>query len=567
MYQSFYKLSEKPFSLLPDPHFLFHSAMHDKALTQLQYSLQSHAGFCVITGDIGTGKTTLIRYILQDMEKDITLGLISNTHQSFGELIEWIAAAFNLSFTGQNKASFYKQFMDFLIAEYAAGRHTVLMIDEAQNMSLETLEELRVISNINADKHQVIQIILVGQLELKEKLMSPEMLQFAQRVTASYQLKPLSEADTLHYIQHRVKIAQGDDALFDAQACHEIYRFSGGVPRLINSLCDTALVYGYASQKTRIDKEVIAEVAHDKNMGGLFPLADVPEEFISSAAVSLAVSKPIENDQNDADESHEKKTIKEKEAPTKVNQAPETPDKEKIETQKAKPSDEPGGLNDDNSERELDIPLDQTIIQPRVLFGKKTQNQSNSKIKKFNVIILMLGLIYGLFISTQSDDSEKKTSLKKAEVSTLIEAKPKHTVIRLDPNPLQETSTQKPSNTIDKKDNETVHIAEKKPGIRSDSWILKQKPDHYTLHLSSLSSLTRAENFIKGHNMQNDAAYFSITKDGRTWYSVIYGLYANTNSANEALKVLDKELLSAKPWIRQFSNIQQKIKQYNESLR
>lgn len=270
MYESFYGFREKPFSLLPDCGFLYLSGKHRMALTLLEYGLMNQAGFAVISGDIGTGKTTLIRQLLNTMDPSIKVGLISNTHQAFGDLMKWIALAFDLPHQGRNKVELYQDFMDFIIQEYAQGRRTLLIIDEAQNMSAETLEELRMLSNVNADKDQVLQIMLVGQRELRDTLRRPDLVQFAQRIGVDYHLEPLSEQETSDYIRHRCRTAGGQLGLFSDQSCQQVYRFTGGVPRLINLLCDTALVYGYAEQREKVDAALIKDVAQDKQKGGLF---------------------------------------------------------------------------------------------------------------------------------------------------------------------------------------------------------------------------------------------------------------------------------------------------------
>lgn len=270
MYESFYGFREKPFSLLPDCGFLYLSGKHRMALTLLEYGLMNQAGFTVISGDIGTGKTTLIRQLLNGIDPAIKVGLISNTHQAFGDLMKWIALAFDLPHRGRNKVELYQDFMDFIIQEYARGRRTLLIIDEAQNMSAETLEELRMLSNVNADKDQVLQIMLIGQRELRETLRRPDLVQFAQRIGVDYHLEPLSETETSDYIRHRCKTAGGRPELFSDQACQQVYHFTGGVPRLINLLCDTSLVYGYAEQREKVDATLIKDVALDKQKGGLF---------------------------------------------------------------------------------------------------------------------------------------------------------------------------------------------------------------------------------------------------------------------------------------------------------
>ena len=275
MYESFYGFREKPFSLLPDSGFLYLSSKHKMALTLLEYGLMSQAGFSVISGDIGTGKTTLIRKLLSQIGDDIRVGLISNTHQSFGELMQWVALAFDIPHAGKDKVQLYQQFIDFIINEYAKGRRTVLIVDEAQNMSAETLEELRMLSNINADKDQVLQIILVGQRELRDTLRRPDLVQFAQRIAVDYHLEPLSREEVSEYIHHRCKVAGGKPDLFSDQACEAVFELTKGVPRLINTLCDTVLVYGYAEQRERVDAKLVQDVGQDKQLGGLFTVNEL----------------------------------------------------------------------------------------------------------------------------------------------------------------------------------------------------------------------------------------------------------------------------------------------------
>ena len=271
MYETHYGFREKPFSLLPDPSFLYLSKKHRMALAMLEYGLANQAGFTVVSGGIGTGKTTLIRHLLNNLEQDITVGLISNTHRSFGELLQWILLAFNLDYRDKGKVELYQAFVDFMIQEYARNRRTVLIVDEAQNMAPETLEELRMLSNVNADKDQVLQVVLVGQEELRDTLRRPDLVQFAQRITVDYHLTPLTAEETRDLIRHRLQAAGGDPDLFTDEAAAIAHRFSGGVPRLVNLLCDTALVYGYAEQLDRIDADLMSEVVREKQAGGLFP--------------------------------------------------------------------------------------------------------------------------------------------------------------------------------------------------------------------------------------------------------------------------------------------------------
>ena len=273
MYESFFGLKEKPFSLLPDPDFLFMSSKHSLALSILEYSLAGLAGFCAITGDIGSGKTTLIRTLLRRIGRDVTLGLISNTHKGLTDITAWALAAFGRGTNAQSDAEIYQELMHFLIGEYGAGRRCILIVDEAQNLTVEALEELRLLSNINSDKDLLLQIILVGQPELLVKLKSPELAQFAQRISISYHLTPLSYLDTRRYIRHRLQIAGADRPIFSDAAIGAVQYFSGGVPRVVNAICDMSMVYGLADNKTEIDLDVVLRVIADRQASGVSPFA------------------------------------------------------------------------------------------------------------------------------------------------------------------------------------------------------------------------------------------------------------------------------------------------------
>jgi putative secretion ATPase (PEP-CTERM system associated) len=293
MYEAFYGLRSKPFSLLPDPEFLYLSKKHHMALTLLEYGLMNQASFSVITGDIGTGKTTLIRQLLNQMERDMVVGLITNTHPSFGELLQWILLAFNLECHSKDKVDMYKTFMDFLIQQYAANRRSILIIDEAQNMGPQALEELRMLSNVNSDKDQVLQVILAGQPGLRDNLRDPGLEQFAQRIAVDYNLTPLNSEETREYIRHRLSISGGNPDMFDDEACEAVFRYSGGIPRLINLLCDTALVYGYAEQVKHIGTRLIEDVARDKQQNRILPLRD-QSSVVADTTSHRDSSQPVE---------------------------------------------------------------------------------------------------------------------------------------------------------------------------------------------------------------------------------------------------------------------------------
>jgi putative secretion ATPase (PEP-CTERM system associated) len=264
MYEDFYGLNEKPFTLLPDPSFLFLGKKHSTAYAMLEYGLVSQAGFSVITGEVGSGKTTLIRHLLDQLDEDISVGLVTSSHHDMGELLQWVLLSFGLDYRAKDRVVLHDLFTQFLIDQYAQNKRTVLIVDEAQNLQAQVLEELRLLSNINADKHQVLQIILVGQPQLRNMLRHDDFLQFQQRVSVDYHLTALTEEETRAYIFHRTRLAGRSKPLFTKGASTLIYRASQGIPRVINTICDAVLVYGFADQKTLLDSKLVVSVLEEK---------------------------------------------------------------------------------------------------------------------------------------------------------------------------------------------------------------------------------------------------------------------------------------------------------------
>jgi general secretion pathway protein A len=230
------------------------------------------AGFTVITGEIGSGKTTLLRCLLSRLDPKIAVGLISNTPRGPDGLLAWVMMSLNQPFEG-SYPKLYKRFQQFLYDEYRKQRRVILIVDEAQNLGLETLEELRMLSNINADKDQFLQIILVGQPQLKDMLRTPQLVQFAQRVSSDFHLQPLNAQEVVHYIDYRLKAVGSQYRLFTDSACMLIAKASRGIPRTINILCDTALVYGFASSVREIDDTIVASVIENKEQFGVLPIS------------------------------------------------------------------------------------------------------------------------------------------------------------------------------------------------------------------------------------------------------------------------------------------------------
>src|ERR1700751_3783750 len=194
MYEAFYQLRENPFSILGDPDLLYWGKMHSMAFTMLEFGVMNNAGFTVITGEIGSGKTTLVRHLLKQLPANISVGLISNSPQGRQKLLQWIMMSLGRPFDG-DYPTLFKRLQDYLHGQYAGGRRTILIIDEAQNLEAEALEHLRMLSNINADQHQILHLILVGQPQLRDLLQSPQLHQFAQRISSDFHLRPLAARD------------------------------------------------------------------------------------------------------------------------------------------------------------------------------------------------------------------------------------------------------------------------------------------------------------------------------------------------------------------------------------
>lgn len=276
MYERHFGFTSKPFALTPDPAFLYLSRQHSMAMTMLEYGLESGAAFSLLTGDIGSGKTTLVRRLLRGLGEQVVVGLISNTHERFRSIHGWALSALGIAPVDDSDIAMYEALIDSFVGRYAEGRRTLLIVDEAQNLSIPVLEELRLLSNVNSETDLVFQVLLVGQPELRTKLSRPELVQFSQRVSADFHLRPLDCQETHAYIRHRLAVAGGNPELFLPEAVHLIYARTLGVPRLLNQLCDFALVYAFAEGRQGVDAELICEVVRDRSSAQHMPaMADL----------------------------------------------------------------------------------------------------------------------------------------------------------------------------------------------------------------------------------------------------------------------------------------------------
>ena len=286
IYLEHFGLHERPFSLVPDPEFLFWSPAHQRAFAMFEYGIVTCAPITLITGDVGAGKTTLVHHLLKSLDEEIRVGLIANAHGTRDELLRWVLQALDQAPPEQaSYVTLFGQFEQFLISEYAQGRRVVLIFDEAQNLSRESLEELRMFTNINSNKDELLQLVLVGQPELRDIVHRPDLTQFAQRVAASFHLGALTPDDLKGYISCRLRVAGAKRSIFRSEAMEVIHAATGGVPRLVNQLCDLSLLYAFTDDVKTVSKAMVEQVLADgvffaggKSTAPAEPVRPVPQE-------------------------------------------------------------------------------------------------------------------------------------------------------------------------------------------------------------------------------------------------------------------------------------------------
>jgi general secretion pathway protein A len=269
LYQTHFGLSQAPFNITPDPSFLYLSASHREGLAQLSYGIRARKGFVVLTGEVGTGKTTLIHALLNDLKGSAQTALIFRIIVSPEDLIRSVCEEFGLVEPKQPLQDIHDYLVslnEFLLESYSKGKNCALIIDESQNLSAEVLESIRLLSNFETSRDKLLQILLVGQPELSVRLNSPELRQLKQRVMLRHHLRALSVHECCEYVSNRLKVAGGDRSIFTPTALESIYSYSGGIPRIVNVLCDNALLTGYALGRNEIDPGIIQEVAENLNI-------------------------------------------------------------------------------------------------------------------------------------------------------------------------------------------------------------------------------------------------------------------------------------------------------------
>lgn len=264
LYTEHFCLTERPFSLLPDPDFLYWTDDHKRAYIMLEYGVATRAPVTLITGEVGAGKTTLLQYLLKNLGDTVTVGLVSNLHEDRGDLLRWVMMALEIPVEkGADYVERFETFQQFLIAEYAAGRHVLMIFDEAQNMPQKSLEELRMLTNINSNKDELLQLLLIGQPELRDIIRRPDMKQFAQRIASSFHLSHMDQKTVFSYIIHRIEKAGGRSYMFSREASNLVHETTGGIPRLVNQLCDMSMLYASISKRESVGIEHVKAVLKD----------------------------------------------------------------------------------------------------------------------------------------------------------------------------------------------------------------------------------------------------------------------------------------------------------------
>lgn len=304
MYERYFNFTVKPFELVPNPDFLYLSKSHRKAITYLAYGVKERTGFMLLTGEVGAGKTTLIRHFIKSLDSTVPLSKVFNTKVNAEQLLAMINDDFGIESTGRDKVQLVKQLNDFLIEEYGKGRQALLIIDEAQNLSPEVLEEVRMLSNLETDNTKLLQILLVGQPELGKMLSATGLRQLRQRISIVCHLQTLNRKEMVDYIFHRLNLAGNRDALtFTEQAFDAIYAYSAGIPRLVNVIGNLLLLTAFTEGISEVDHQMVNEIVESLEPRSYYQPADTETDRKKALLQALGISPKVLESPADASES------------------------------------------------------------------------------------------------------------------------------------------------------------------------------------------------------------------------------------------------------------------------
>jgi general secretion pathway protein A len=303
MYKRFYGLQTNPFNLNPDPRFLYESRWVEEALACLKYGIESRKGFVMLTGEVGTGKTTLLNKLLRFLRaKGLSTAYVFNPRLKVMEFLQYMMADFGLPADSNGKAAYLQRLNQFLLERYSAGKTAVLIVDEAQNLSTDVLEEIRMLTNLETSTEKLLQIILCGQPELESKMKDPSLRQLRQRIAIRAKTHALNLEETGKYMQVRLGIAGASaDPIFSQEAIETVFEFSRGIPRVINLMCEHALITGFADQLRPIPARVLRQVAKEFELDVVPPIKDVGENMSMVEALNYGTSRRTEDTDNGAE--------------------------------------------------------------------------------------------------------------------------------------------------------------------------------------------------------------------------------------------------------------------------
>lgn len=532
MYQDFFSLNQQPFSIAPDPDFLFFTEQHKEALAHLTYGLQGNGGFVVLTGEVGTGKTSVCQFLLQDMPADTDIASINNPHASEIDLLVDICDQFSIEYDRENISLkiMFDALASWMLANHQLGRHAIVLIDEAQHLSFNVLEQLRLITNIEADNLKPLQIILIGQTALQTKLLTNELRQLSQRITARYHLRALNNQECNFYINHRLNIAGAKGPIFSPKSTNAIFEASLGIPRLINQICDRCLLSAYTQSSIvvtpSITKRVISETDLPERKGRL--TAYIPH---SIALVAMLLVAFVVNGQmatirgyfNDP----ELQTMKQEWLDVLTNATQDSPEKanDALTAKIASPIITPQPTDLVIAQQETDLLDKVSPIEPTPVVTELQAEQITS-----------------LVVNSQESTAD----------ITPLETAPQELDLTV--------NDEKIVAAVESASSAKLSVTEQLPtdsSLTPHSELLAEPSDHYTVQLAALLNKKLVNKFFAIYPQLKEQTYLYRTNSVEApRYVILMGNFKSYKKAKLATKELTKQYPNIKPWIKDYRMIQ-----------